>query len=160
MDDEDTIELELTPEQIAVLMRAATPERPVAAPIELIPLRSTPPPPRRRPFEVQLRAIRVPAIVTIAVFAISLSGMKYVAMSREQEVPLAPSPPPAMPSAPEVPLPTPAIPSAEPVHFTNPFDDSEVFDFPAGTSDDEARAAVAELLIERARDRLHLPRAH
>lgn len=40
-----------------------------------------------------------------------------------------------------------------PVRFNNPFDASEVLEFPPGTSDAEARESVANLLIERARDR-------
>ena len=40
-----------------------------------------------------------------------------------------------------------------PVQFNNPFDASEVFEFPPGTSDDKARESVAALLLERARDR-------
>lgn len=42
-----------------------------------------------------------------------------------------------------------------PVRVVNPFDDSEVFEFPAGTSEREAHDRVAELLLERARERLH-----
>src|SRR5947209_4107220 len=50
---------------------------------------------------------------------------------------------------------TTAPPSAdnEPVRFTNPFDATEVFQFPSGTSDAEARQAVADLLLQRAHDR-------
>lgn len=40
-----------------------------------------------------------------------------------------------------------------PVRFTNPFDPSEVFDFPSGTGDDQARESVAAILLQRARDR-------
>lgn len=40
-----------------------------------------------------------------------------------------------------------------PVLFANPFDAREVFEFPAGTSEDEARDAVAEILMERAMER-------
>lgn len=43
-----------------------------------------------------------------------------------------------------------------PVQFTNPFDPSEVFEFPAGTSHAEARDAVAELLLKRAMERQEL----
>lgn len=41
----------------------------------------------------------------------------------------------------------------QPVRFANPFDDSEVFEFPPGTSEAEARAAVADVLMERAMER-------
>ena len=39
------------------------------------------------------------------------------------------------------------------VLFKNPFDANEVFEFPAGTSEAEARDAVAEILMERAMER-------
>jgi hypothetical protein len=47
--------------------------------------------------------------------------------------------------------PPPAPPT---VKLVNPFDPSEVFEFPPGTSDDEARDSAAALLLERARQRL------
>jgi len=39
------------------------------------------------------------------------------------------------------------------VHFANPFDPSEVFEFPPGTSESDARQAVADILLQRARER-------
>lgn len=42
---------------------------------------------------------------------------------------------------------------SEPVTFTNPFDRTEIFEFPSGTSEAEARESVAELLMQRARER-------
>jgi hypothetical protein len=56
-----------------------------------------------------------------------------------------PEPAPALPVTPDV-----------PVRFKNPFDASEVFEFPAGTSWTEMRDAVAELLSQRARERQSL----
>jgi hypothetical protein len=41
-----------------------------------------------------------------------------------------------------------------PMRFRNPFDASEVFEFPPGTTPIQARDAVAELLSQRARERL------
>lgn len=41
-----------------------------------------------------------------------------------------------------------------PVYFTNPFDSTEVFEFPPGTAEAQARSTVAALLLERARERL------
>jgi hypothetical protein len=41
----------------------------------------------------------------------------------------------------------------EPVRFPNPFDESEVFEFPAGTTEQEARDAIAGFLLERATKR-------
>ena len=43
--------------------------------------------------------------------------------------------------------------SDPPVRVTNPFDASEVFEFPAGTTRAEARALMNEMLMERARER-------
>jgi hypothetical protein len=40
-----------------------------------------------------------------------------------------------------------------PVRYKNPFDPSEVFEFPPGTSPTKARELVADLLLQRARDR-------
>jgi hypothetical protein len=74
--------------------------------------------------------------------------------------------------APEVPTSAPtsvpaSVPTSElapaspvtpdvPVRYKNPFDASEVFEFPAGTSRAEMRDAVAELLSQRARERQSL----
>lgn len=46
-----------------------------------------------------------------------------------------------------------ALPADSPTRFTNPFDASETFEFPAGTTEDDARQSVAEILFERARER-------
>lgn len=44
-------------------------------------------------------------------------------------------------------------PVGEPLRVANPFDASEVFEFPAGTSEADAREAIAGFLIERASNR-------
>lgn len=41
----------------------------------------------------------------------------------------------------------------EPVRVQNPFDKREVFEFPAGTSEQEARDAMADMLLKRAVER-------
>lgn len=41
----------------------------------------------------------------------------------------------------------------QPVRFANPFDADEVFEFPPGTTEAEARDAVAEALLKRAMSR-------
>jgi hypothetical protein len=41
-------------------------------------------------------------------------------------------------------------PVGEPLRVANPFDSSEVFEFPAGTTEADARDAVAGFLLERA----------
>jgi len=44
-------------------------------------------------------------------------------------------------------------PQAQSVQFPNPFDPDEIFEFDPGTSKEDARAAVVEILKERARKR-------
>ena len=46
-----------------------------------------------------------------------------------------------------------ALPEDSPTRFANPYDSSEVFEFPSGTTEDDARRSVAEILVERARER-------
>jgi hypothetical protein len=46
-----------------------------------------------------------------------------------------------------------ALTQEPPLRFANPFDPSEVFEFPAGTSEDVARQQVADTLLQRARER-------
>ena len=43
-----------------------------------------------------------------------------------------------------------SAPLDEPLRVANPFDASEIFEFPAGTSEADAHEAVAGFLIERA----------
>jgi hypothetical protein len=52
-----------------------------------------------------------------------------------------------------MPAPAPPEPEGPPVRITNAFDATEVFEFPFGTSETEARQAVEELLLNRARER-------
>ena len=47
------------------------------------------------------------------------------------------------------------VPVGEPLRVANPFDSSEIFEFPAGTSEADAHEAVAGFLIERATRRGH-----
>jgi hypothetical protein len=49
--------------------------------------------------------------------------------------------------------PTPVTVAEPPVRIVNSFDKTEVFEFPAGTSKADARAAVADILMKRALER-------
>jgi hypothetical protein len=44
----------------------------------------------------------------------------------------------------------PSVSVGEPLRVANPFDASEIFEFPAGTSEADAHEAVAGFLVERA----------
>lgn len=144
--DDDTIELHCSP---ADLKKLAELEDLAEEPAGVTALA---PPPPVRPVRLG-RERRRSAWTTVgaaaALSAIS-SGVTYLATTWAQgnrsephlsQVLLAP-----------VQTPPPAIPE-DPVRFVNPFDSTEVFLFPAGTSQGEARDAVAEFLLERARER-------
>jgi hypothetical protein len=51
------------------------------------------------------------------------------------------------------PEPQEVAPQGPPVKYVNPFDRSEVFEFPPGTSRAAARDAVADILLQRAAER-------
>jgi hypothetical protein len=104
--------------------------------------------------------LRLVLMVGSAVAAVALlSGMAYLAAARIRRPAPAPvpvvAPPVSAPTPPEMPA-SPPPPEGETVRFRNPFDRTEVFEFPPGTSTAEARAAVADLLAQRAHDRQDL----
>lgn len=106
------------------------------------------------------------ALATGAVAAALLGGVTYLATAR----PSGPAPVATAPITPAVPAiaavshvggtaVAPDVDTLEvtldvPLRFKNPFDASEVFEFPPGTTADEARVAVAGLLAQRAQERL------
>jgi len=164
--DEDTVELELSPEQSLALSRAAQEAHAAANPVESTP---EPAPPASVSVQEASEASEAspahrPArwgngmsswmLGTGGVLATAVAIAIWAAAHRGAE------PHPSTPTATiDVPASTapaatvPADPQQPPVRFTNPFDASEVFEFPPGTSETEARQAVAELLRQRARDR-------
>ena len=94
--------------------------------------------------------------------SVALAGTIAAGALRESDKRAALPPPPAVVAAPEVPPPAPAVeaPPPEPVVLTNPFDASEKFTFPPGTSRADARDQMATLLLQRAAERrAHAPRA-
>ena len=99
----------------------------------------------------QHRKRRVIIGAAIAAVLVVLGGVAHLAAKQNRAPPpvvRAPAPPPVPP-----PVEAPAPPVGEPVLFKNPFDHSEVFEFPPGTTKAEARDAVAKLLMERAQGR-------
>ena len=139
--EEDTVELQFSAAQLQELSEAAHAEQTDVPPTEEV---ATPERVGRHP---PWRAVAAAA----AMAAIS-SGITYLATTQAQarraaeptklSESLAPSPR------------SQAAPLREvPASFVNPFDASEVFEFPPGTSDADARDAVAGLLLMRARER-------
>lgn len=124
--DSTTIEVMLTPQQMKVLSKAS------------------------RVGAMQQHKARILIGAAIAAVLVVLGSVAHLA-AKPQPVPApviqAPLPPPPPPPA------EPPAAAAEPVLFKNPFDRTEVFEFPAGTTQQEARDAVAKLLMDRAHGR-------
>jgi hypothetical protein len=141
---EDTLELELSAEQMLALSRADTLIQ--SSPLSVTSVENSLPNVPKHDRHV----LRTAVVLGLSAAAVSLGSIAYLATSRAQPVPVRANTV-ARSAAPE----TPALPSANnaPVLFPNPFDATEVFEFPPGTSKAEARHAVADLLLKRARDR-------
>ena len=105
------------------------------------------------------RTLRSPLVVLLAV---AFAGVITAGALRESDrrADLPPPPPAVVP----VSVPPPLVQSAElappePVVLTNPFDATEKFTFPPGTSKADARDQMATLLLNRAVERrAHRPR--
>ena len=81
--------------------------------------------------------------------ALIVSGAVVANLAAKPKAAPAPVLHASQPLPPPAPAAEPAAPVAEPVLYKNPFDRSEVFEFPAGTTNQEARDAVAKLLMDR-----------
>ena len=137
-----TIELELTGEQGLALSRAAEAARAAARPDEL---------PEYENFASR-RTARIDFVCNVT-FAVAVLGIAVVFLwptsDRHPSVPAVTSTAPLAAVTPAGPV----EPQGAPVRIKNAFDATEVFEFPHGTTESEAREAVAELLLSRARDR-------
>jgi hypothetical protein len=107
------------------------------------------------------RRLRSPLLV---LFSVALAGTIAAAALRDSDNKRAalPPPPPAVAPAPAPPPPVQVAesPPPEPVVLVNPFDKTEKFTFPPGTSKADAREQMANLLLQRAVERgAHRPRA-
>ena len=148
--DEDTVEMELTGEQELGLWQAATEAQVTGRPVESS---SGSLSPAFRSL-VYRRTARVDFVcgLTLAVAAVGVTAATvWPAADRNPPAPTVTSagpivPPPAAPAA-------PAEPQGPLVQVRNPFDATEVFEFPAKTTKTEVREAMAELLLQRARER-------
>jgi hypothetical protein len=156
--DEDTLELELTPDQVHGLSRAAARGvQATARPVESTPAATPPPSVSSKPrlHARDASGFRLwPLTVAAVVVVITATIAWWAAAQRPAEG--NPSAPAVAKPAPAPVVPPPAVPAetqGPPVQVRNPFDTSEVFEFPAATTKTQAREAVAELLLQRARDR-------
>jgi hypothetical protein len=108
----------------------------------------------------RVRILRLPLLI---LGSVALVGVIAAGALRDSEKRAAvPSPPPAVVpvSAPLPSVQAAELPPPEPVVLVNPFDATEKFTFPPGTSKADARDQMATLLLQRATERrAHLPRA-
>lgn len=147
-DDEDTIELELTAEEMRGLSNAAR---------QAYRARAGSPSKVLRAAGIRIfRAWPVAAVAALVGVAVAISWRP----SPPHRIVPRPLPVPAVHSTAAVvprpavlaPPPPPAAPGP-PVRVRNPFDATEIFEFPAGTTRAEARQKVAQELLQRAVDR-------
>jgi hypothetical protein len=141
----DTIELELSAEQLRALSEGLAAEGEEEKTEALAPEEVARPKRKTYPWHWASLVVAAAAISGIS------SGVTYLAVKHAEPTLAYEAPPSASPAAPD---PQPAQTVEALVHFANPFDKTEIFQFPAGTSEKSAREAVAELLVKRARERL------
>jgi hypothetical protein len=148
---EDTVEIEPTGEEQLGLSQSAKAAQVTARPIE---------PkigslgPARESFAYR-RTARVDLVCNTMFAVAAFVGIAGAVVWRATDLPARA---PAIPArVAVVAAPTAPAPVQRPlVRESNPFDATEVFEFPAETTESQAREAIAELLLQRARDR----RAH
>ena len=111
---------------------------------------------RRLPLHA-LGIVGIAAVTAVAIASIAHHNAHHDApvLAQVSTVPAAPEPEAAAPETEAAPDPATAATAAQPqpVRVKNPFDHSEVFEFPAGTSLKEARQSMAQTLMQRAHDR-------
>jgi hypothetical protein len=152
---EDTIELELSPQDLLTLSRASGEANALAPRVDamscaesaLKAVSSTAP---DTPRMGRLSLARVGGVLSIAAAVIALAGAAHRAVVAPS-VTAAAINPSGSPAADTTRWPAESTNSN--VRIRNPFDASEVFDFPPGTSEAGARLAVSNILLRRARDR-------
>jgi hypothetical protein len=151
------LELELTADELLTLRAPRTIDRPrpIERPTPIAERLADPSPAPYAGARLQPRASSLSLTLSGAVAAALMGPIIYLTWSPELQV-AASSVTQAAPLAPIVRSLT-LVPASQPmlvpVRYTNPFDRSEVFEFPPGTTRRQAHDAVAALLIERARGR-------
>jgi len=106
--------------------------------------------------------VGIAAVTAVAIASIAHHSRHEAASVSEQASTIAPSAPAIAPASTDPTAGTAAAPDPaaatdaaqpEPVRVKNPFDHSEVFEFPPGTPLKEARQSVAQTLMQRAHER-------
>jgi hypothetical protein len=140
---DDTVELELSADQVLMLARADTAIRSNSLPVPSTAKSvSNVPEDQRDGWPAVILLISVTTILSGGIAYLGTSPARPVNFGADAVV---------LPATPDSPAPASADNTA--VRFTNPFDGSEVFEFPSGTSKAEVQQAVADLLLKRAHER-------
>jgi hypothetical protein len=141
---EDTIELEPSAQQALSLSRANAATRPHTPPVATArkSLPTTVPADRRGEWS---------AVIIVAATSVLSGGIVYLATTPAEPLRVSGNTVVRSAAAAETPLP-PSVDTMR-VQFINPFDATEVFEFPSNTSETEARQAVAHVLLQRAHER-------
>ncbi len=158
---DDTIELVLTPEQLLVLSQAAEQAQAVAPALictVAAPARKAPAfsPPQPLPEVSPSGRLRRWHPTSIAKIAGAMAAYFTLAWWSASQLAGQPKPPITAATRPAVVMPRPTFvtTSSKPaVRVINPFDATEVFEFPAGTSAAAGREQAARILWQRARER-------
>jgi len=153
--DTNIIELELTREDALALSRAAERQQAGAVLSTSRPRPSPAPRPNETlPLDLAASSGGWHLVIATVVLAIAVTlALGRAAHRAAQSLTPVPTAAIKIPTS-HARAPTLPAESQQPVRVRNPFDTSEEFEFPPGTSATEAREWVAELLLQRARDRL------
>ena len=184
--DLDHIEVELTPEQTEVLVRAAAGRQgaPELVPLPIEALTDPLPWPVHQAMSPEGEALPsfppnaktsqgksigsneqsrkpprtggVGLLVRVLLYVGLLVGIAWVRQIGEEPIQVAQRVDPKPARVGEERAPTAPSADSEAMRIKNPFDRTEAFEFPPGTTEAEAREAVAKLLMERAHGRLPL----
>ena len=158
---DETIELELTAEQLLELSQAEQVSEPVARPQ----ISAVTEPGRIPPASSSLQLLfkvspsrRIHSWYQTPIAKMAGATLAYVALAWlcASELAVQSEPPATAAARPTVVIHRPALitSSSKPaVQVVNPFDATEVFEFPAGSSAAEDREKVAQILLQRARER-------
>ena len=150
--NEETIEFELPGEQLLDLSEAGRDAQTATIPVKLIA-----DPAVAASLVGKPRRLWPAALVAIAVLLTTIAWWTAARLpTTDRDASVA--------NVPSLPAPAPQSESAldpdAPVKIRNPFDASEVFEFPAGTDPTAARQSVSQLLLQRARERQATDHTH
>ena len=152
---EDTIELELSPQDLLTLSRASEEENAPAPLLEATFTCAEPAvtqvssPRRSTPRMNGLPLARIAGVLGIAAAVMALGSAAHRPVVGRSVTPAAIN----LSGPAAVTTHQPAESMGPTIRIRNPFDASEVFEFSPGTSEAEARQAMAKVLLQRARDR-------